>query len=221
MKQSTSRFLILSQDKQLIRAFASALPKDATLQAVDGFQDLFPLLRASDTQGVVIDGQGTGSNTPLEIARVRHEVPLAQLLFVAVDLRAQLLNDLQPLRVDILARPFPLSAFSTFIKRALTAGRVPTASVNAYIDQLASAHKLSGREVSLFSVVLENETVEAACARLGLNDEVFTRTMRRLLKKCHMRSRDRLAKSVMRDALLSTSALTAPLVEPLRPASGF
>ena len=221
MKSTQDRFVVLSHDHVLIRALSSALPPEASLAVADSFEAMMPLLRSSDTQGVVIDGQVASKTVALDIGRVRNQVPLAQILFVAVDLRAQLLNDLQPLRVDIVARPFPVQAFVTFVERALTSGRLPTASVNAYIDRLASTHGLNGNEVSLFSVVLENETQEQACARLGLDDEVFSRTMRRLLKKCHMRSADRLAKSVMRDALLSASSLTAPLVEPLRPAAGF
>jgi hypothetical protein len=221
MKNTTDRFVVLSTDKALIKAVGAALPEDVALQVVESLAALPGSLRASDTRGVVVDGQLVGAQTALSMERVRNLVPLAQLLFVAVDLRAHVLNELQPLRVDIVARPLPPQAFSVFVDRALKAGRLPSASVNAYIDHLASAHRLSRKEVSLFSVVLDNETVEQACARLGLDEVVFSRTMRRLLKKCHMRSADRLAKSVMRDALLSTNTLTASMVEPFRPAVGF
>lgn len=221
MKNTTDRFVVLSSDKALIKALRSALPDDATLQVADSLTALPGCLRASDTRGVVVDGQVVGAQTALTFERIRNLVPLAQLLFIAVDLRAQVLNELQPLRVDVIARPLPPQAFSMFAERALTAGRLPSASVDAYIDHLASAHRLSRKEVSLFSVVLENETAEAARNRLGLDEVVYLRTMRRLLKKCHMRSADRLAKSVMRDALLSTNVLTASMVEPFRPAAGF
>jgi FixJ family two-component response regulator len=218
---TSDRFVVLSADKALIKALSAALPADVALQVVDSLAALPAALRASDTRGVVVDGQLVGTQTALSMERVRNLVPLAQLLFVAVDLRAHVLNELQPLRVDIVARPLPPQAFSMFVERALRAGRLPSASVNAYIDHLASAHRLSRKEVSLFSVVLENETAEQACARLGFDELVFSRTMRRLLKKCHMRSADRLAKSVMRDALLSCNTLTASMVEPFRPAVGF
>jgi hypothetical protein len=221
MKNTADRFVVLSADKALIKALDAALPADASLHVVDTLAALPASLRASDTRGVVLDGQLMGGQTSLVMERVRTLVPLAQLLFVATDLRAQVLNELQPLRVDIVARPLPPQALPVFVERALRAGRLPSASVSAYIDHLASAHRLNHKEVSLFSVVLENETAEQACARLGFDETVFLRTMRRLLKKCHMRSADRLAKSVMRDALLSTNSLTASMVEPFRPAAGF
>lgn len=221
MNNTSDRFVVLSADKALIKALKAALPADVSLEIVESFAALPASLRASDTRGVVVDGQCVASQTAISMERVRNLVPLAQLLFVAVDLRAHLLNELQPLRVDIVARPLPPQALSMFVDRALRAGRLSTASVTAYIGHLASAHRLSHKEVSLFSVVLDNETVEQACERLGLDEVVFSRTMRRLLKKCHMRSADRLAKSVMRDALLSTNTLTASMVEPFRPAAGF
>jgi hypothetical protein len=221
MSNTSGRFVVLSSDKALVKALQAALPADVALEIVETYAAMPAVLRASDTRGVVVDGQSLGQQTVLSMERVRNLVPLAQLLFVATDLRAHVLNELQPLRVDIVARPLPPQAFTMFAERALRAGRLPSASVTAYIDHLASAHRLSHKEVSLFSVVLENETAEQACERLGFDQAVFLRTMRRLLKKCHMRSADRLAKSVMRDALLSTNTLTASMVEPFRPAAGF
>jgi hypothetical protein len=213
---------MLSSDRALISAFSRCLPEYATLTVVSSFpevleQSMFPHLR-----GVVIDGRSLeGPAAAARLDRLRNQVPLAQILYVAADLPAALFNELQPLRIDIVARPLPAGALGLFVERAITAGRLPSKSVDAYIDQLASAHRLSGKEISLFSVVLDNETAEQACARLGLDEAVFSRTMRRLLKKCHMRSKDRLAKSVMRDALLSTRTVTASLVEPLSKAAGF
>lgn len=215
MKTSAETFLLLTSDAALQQAMARALANDAVLQLVASFADLVEQARKPGVRGAVIDGRIVDGRIDAKLERLRNQAPLLQLLFVADELTPGLLNDLQPLRVEIVARPLPASAIAVFVERTLTAGRVPTASVTAYIDQLASAHRLSGKEVSLFGVVLENETPEQACQRLGLDAAVFTRTMRRLLKKCHMRSQDRLAKNVMRDALLSTSALTASLIEPL------
>jgi hypothetical protein len=221
MKHAPSLFVMFSSDRALISAFSRGLPEHAQLKVVGSFaevleQSMFPHLR-----GVVIDGRSLEAPAAPRLDRLRNQVPLAQILYVAADLPAALFNELQPLRIDIVARPLPAGALGLFVERALTAGRLPSKSVDAYIDQLASAHRLSGKEISLFSVVLDNETAEEACQRLGFDEAVFSRTMRRLLKKCHMRSKERLAKSVMRDALLSTRTITASLVEPLSKAAGF
>lgn len=215
MKTRAETFLLLSADSALERALLCALPDDATLLVADSLTDLVELSLKPNVHGAVIDGRLLVGRLDTKLERLRDKSPLLQVLFVADELSPNLINDLQPLRVDIVARPLPAKALALFVERTLSAGRLPTASVTACIDQLAFAHRLSGKEVSLFGVVLDNETPEQACQRLGLDQAVFSRTMRRLLKKCHMRSQDRLAKYVMRDALLSTRPSTASLVEPL------
>jgi len=215
MKTLTETFLLLSHDTTLEQALLKALSNEATLLVVHSFGHMLELALNPNVRGAVIDGRELAGRIDTKLERLRDQSPLLQLLFVADELSPNLLNDLQPLRVDIVACPLPAQALSMYVERTLSAGRVPTANVTAYIDQLATAHRLSGKEVSLFGVVLDNETPEHACQRLGLDQAVFSRTMRRLLKKCHMRSQDRLAKNVMRDALLSTRALTAGLIEPL------
>jgi hypothetical protein len=64
-------------------------------------------------------------------------------------------------------------------------------------------------------LVLEEETAEAACLRLGVDDATLQRSLRRLVKKCRVRNTDRLAKNIMRDALLFSRELTAELIEPM------
>jgi hypothetical protein len=222
MKSQTDTFVLFSADAGLADALSAAVADEAVLLVASSYPELLALARQPHVRGLVVDALSLSHQAVQKLERLRSEVPLVRLLFVVSELPALLLNDLQPLRVDILARPLPAQALSLFVQRSLNAGRLKTKSVAAYIDQLASAHRLSGKEISLFPVVLDNETPKQACERLGLDEVVFSRTMRRLLKKCHMRSADRLAKSVMRDALLSTSVLTANLVEPFAPqAAGF
>ncbi len=74
---------------------------------------------------------------------------------------------------------------------------------------LAGEHKLSGNDIALFPLVLDRETPEALCARLNIDQETLSRGLRRLVKKCRVRNTDRLAKNVMRDALLFAPAAVA------------
>jgi hypothetical protein len=214
MKSPSSLFVLLSEDVGLYAALSAAVGGEATLRVASSYAELVELAQRPDVRGLVVDALSLPGQAAQRLERLRIEAPLARLLFVVAELPALLLNELQPLRVDIVARPLPAQALVMFVERSLKAGRLKTESVTAYIDQLASAHRLNGKEVSLFPVVLDNETPEQACERLGLDEVVFSRTMRRLLRKCHMRSADRLAKSVLRDALLSTTPHTACLVEP-------
>jgi hypothetical protein len=219
MKASTDLFVLLSEDAGLAGALAAAVAGDARLQIASSYAELVELAQQPRVRGLVVDAPSLAGAAAPRLERLRTEAPLARLLFVVAELPAHLLNELQPLRVDIVARPLPAQALALFVDRSLKAGRLKNKSVEAYIDLLASAHRLNGKEVSLFPVVLESETQAQACERLGLDDVVFSRTMRRLLRKCHMRSADRLAKSVLRDALLSTTPLTAGLVEPFASSS--
>ena len=219
MKTANDLFVLLSHDAALAGSLAAAVGDDATLLIANSYAELVELAQQPNVRGLVIDAPALAGPAAQRLERLRVEAPLARLLFVVAELPALLLNELQPLRVDIVARPLPAPALEMFVERSLKAGRLKNKSVAAYIDQLASAHRLNGKEISLFGVVLENETAEQACERLGLDEAVFSRTMRRLLRKCHMRSADRLAKSVLRDALLSTTPLTACMVEPFASSS--
>lgn len=222
MKSPSDLFVLLSEDAGLAGALSAAIGEEATLRVARSYAELVELAQRPQVRGLVVDAIALPGPTAQRLERLRGEAPLARVLFVVTELPALLLNELQPLRVDIVARPLPAQALALFVERSLKAGRLKTESVAAYIDQLASAHRLNGKEISLFPVVLEDETPEQACLRLGLDEVVFTRTMRRLLRKCHMRNADRLAKSVLRDALLSTTPQTACLVEPFaRQAAGF
>jgi hypothetical protein len=222
MKSQSDLFVLLSDDAGLAGALSAAVGGAATLRLAGSYAELLELAQRANVRGLVVDALALSGPTAQRLERLRVEAPLARVLLVISELPALLLNELQPLRVDIVARPLPAQALMMFVERSLKAGRLKTESVAAYIDQLASAHRLNGKEVSLFPVVLDNETPEQACERLGLDEAVFSRTMRRLLRKCHMRSADRLAKSVLRDALLSTTPHTAGLVEPFAgQAAGF
>jgi hypothetical protein len=221
MKSPSDLFVLLSNDAGLVGALTAAVGDEATLRVASSYAELLELSQRPNVRGLVVDAPALSGPIPQRLERLRVEAPLARLLFVVSELPALLLNELQPLRVDIVARPLPAQALALFVERSLKAGRLKTESVTAYIGQLASAHRLNGKEISLFPVVLDNETAEQACERLGLDEVVFSRTMRRLLRKCHMRSADRLAKSVLRDALLSTTPYTACLVEPFGQAAGF
>ena len=70
-------------------------------------------------------------------------------------------------------------------------------------DPAAPFYAPTGNEVALFPLLLERETPEALCARLNIDEAALSRGLRRLVKKCRVRNTDRLAKNLMRDALLS------------------
>ncbi len=196
-------FVVASQDPQLIALVRAAVGIHGTVHAVADVAALVALAGVpSMLSGVIVDAQVVRGQPAQELARLRAQGPLVGLLFVATELPASLLNDLQPLRVELLARPLPAQAIDRFVSRTRAAGRLSDVHVGAWIEHLANAHKLNGTDVALFPVVLDRETPEAVCARLNMDRAALSRGLRRLVKKCRVRNTDRLAKNLMRDALL-------------------
>lgn len=202
MKAAISTFVVVSQDSRFIDAVRTALG-DAELVAVAAdVAEAVQHMRSPSVSGLVVDAAALSAQPLPQLTRLRAAGPLVNILFVASELRGTLLNEVQPLRIEFVARPLPLTVLEKFVQRTRSAGRLSELSVGAWIAQLASAHKLSGSDVQLFSVVLDRETPEALCARLNIDEQALARGLRRLVKKCRVRNTDRLAKNLMRDALL-------------------
>jgi hypothetical protein len=136
------------------------------------------------------------------------------VLFVAGRLEASLVNLLQPLRVQLAARPLPPTLFAQYVERALSGGRVTQRDLSEWIEHLAVERRLSAGDRALIPVVLGNESVEQACDRLGLDRAAIERGLRRMVKKCRVRNADRLARNLLRDALLFSRQETSEWIEP-------
>jgi hypothetical protein len=209
MNEAIQRFLIVSADAALIAAVEAAVGDVAVLVAAPGLAEARSLVGSAPLTGIIVDASALRGSVAPQLAALRAAQPLVNILFVASELRGPLLNDIQPLRIELLARPLPASSIDRFVQRTLSAGRLSDREVAAYIERLASEHKLSGNDIALFPLVLERETPEALCARLNIDREALARGLRRLVKKCRVRNTDRLAKNLMRDALLFASAPSA------------
>jgi hypothetical protein len=208
MHAASNVFVVVSADEGLIAAAARAVEGKAKVEVVPGLLEALPLAGRPGVMGVIVDSANIRVPYVQQLARLRAANPLIGILFVVSDVRGTLLNDLQPLRVELLARPLPADAIERFVSRTLSAGRLTDVQVGAFIQQLASTHKLSGNDVALFPLVLDRETPEALCARLNIDEAALSRGLRRLVKKCRVRNTDRLAKNLMRDALLVGTGLS-------------
>lgn len=209
MNKTSKSFVVVSRDETVIGALRAAVGSDAALHVVEDLAALRALAGEVHASGIVVDDQALRVQPVQQLARLRADSPLVNILFVVSELRGALLNDIQPLRVELLARPLPSSAIERFVRRTLTTGRLSDTQMGAWIERLASEHKLSGNDLALFPLVLERETPEALCARLNIDQAALSRGLRRLVKKCRVRNTDRLAKNVMRDALLSSALSTS------------
>ena len=212
MSATQDTFVVISEDAELIEAVRTSVGSNAVVQVVRDGAEALPLLTTPPAVGLVIDGNALRGLPVNQVARLRASSPLVSIMFVTSDLRASLLNDIQPLRVELLARPLPLAAVERFVARTLAAGRLSDLQMSVWIERLAGEHKLSGNDVALFPLVLDRETPEALCARLSIDQATLSRGLRRLVKKCRVRNTDRLAKNVMRDALLFSSQISASYV---------
>jgi hypothetical protein len=207
-------FLFVSEDGLLVRTLTQLTLERAEI--VDGANAADVLSGdRSRVRALFVDGALFKQNVVRELTRLRTTFPLAHMMFVATPAQTHLLNDIQPLRIELFARPLPQSALVPFIDRALSAGRLSDRSMQAWIEEMAGECRLTRRDVALMPLVLEAETPDATCARLGLDAATLQRSLRRLVKKCKVRNTDRLAKNLMRDALLFSRELTAELIEPM------
>jgi hypothetical protein len=209
MSLTQNTFVVISEDAELIETVRSSVGADALVQVARDLAEALPLVVTPPAVAVVVDGSVLRGSVVTQLSRLRASGPLVSILFIASELRAGLLNDIQPLRVELLARPLPMDAVVRFVRRSLSAGRLSDLQMQIWIERLASEHKLSGNDLALFPLVLDRETPEALCARLNIDQEALSRGLRRLVKKCRVRNTDRLAKNVMRDALLFSSRSTA------------
>jgi hypothetical protein len=212
MNATQDTFVVISEDAELIETVRASVGATALLQVARDLAEALPLVVTPPAVGVVVDGNALRGAALTALSRLRANSPLVNILFVTSDLRASLLNDVQPLRVELLARPLPIEAVARFVARTLGAGRLSDLQMVTWIERLASEHKLSGNDVALFPLVLDRETPEALCARLNIDQAALSRGLRRLVKKCRVRNTDRLAKNVMRDALLFSSQSGASYV---------
>lgn len=206
MNTTSNEFVVVTEDLNLVATVRSAMAGLAELHVVSGLNDVFGLSGLRSMSGVIVDARAVSGSPNAQLGRLRAENPLVNVLFVANELRASLLNDLQPLRVELVARPLPQRCFEDFVQRTLSAGRLSSAQVDAWIEHLTLAHKLNGTDIALFPLLLERETKEEVCARLRIDQDTLSRDLRRLVKKCRVRNTDRLAKNLMRDALLLGNA---------------
>ncbi|MDB4987795.1 MAG: hypothetical protein JWN04_2973 [Myxococcaceae bacterium] len=202
MKNLETTFVVVSEDETLIESVRAAVGTTAVVQVVATLADAQHLVRTPPALGVVVDGAVLRGQPGPQLSRLRSMGPLVSILFVAVELRSELLNDIQPLRIELLARPLPSAAIERFVRRALSSGHLSDLQMGNWIEHLALEHKLSGKDLALFPLVLDRETPAALCARLNIDSDTLSRGLRRLVKKCRVRNTDRLAKNVMRDALL-------------------
>jgi hypothetical protein len=207
-------FLLVSDDALLVRTLTQLTQARAELIDGAGAAEVAREDRAR-VRALFVDGTLFSQNVVRELTRLRNSFPLAHMMFIATPAQTHLLNEFQPLRVDVFARPLPQSAVAPFIDRALSAGRLSDRSMRAWIEEMAGECRLTRRDVALMPLVLEVETPDATCARLGLDAATLQRSLRRLVKKCRVRNTDRLAKNMMRDALLFSREVTADLIEPM------
>jgi FixJ family two-component response regulator len=207
-------FILVSDDALLSRTLTQLTLERAEMVVISNVAQALTVDRRR-VRGVILDGAQIKLQVVRELTRLRTAFPLAHLLFVATAAQTMLVNDVQPLRVELLARPLPAPALSSFVERALSAGRLSERHVRAWIEEMACECRLTRRDVALMPLVLEEETAEATCARLGVDEMTLQRALRRLVKKCRMRNTDRLAKNLLRDALLFSREATADLIEPL------
>jgi len=203
MTTVSSTFVLISNDAMLARALTTALSNRASLTVVPTAEQALPLIKSRPSvTGIVLDQAALGTDTLRTLDRMRAARPLAAIVLIVAKLEVSMLNALQPLRVSLLVRPLPADALAQYAERALEGGRLRANDVKLWVARLSSDRRLSAGDRALIPLVLDHETPEVACHRLGLDRAALDRGLRRIVKKCGVRNTDRLARNLWRDALL-------------------
>ncbi len=211
--ESANLIIVRSDDALLLRTLHQLVEGRADIVHGPSARELSAattrLVRA-----VVVDGAASGLESLAELVALRGRSPLAPMMCIVTTAQTAWINHLQPLRVEVFARPLPHRVLATFVERALSVGRLSDDSLDARIVEMAGECGLDGRDLALLPLVLDQESRESACARLGVDQEDLSRALRKLVKKCRVRSTDRLAKILMRDALLCSKEGATAELEP-------
>lgn len=214
MKTQESCFVLISDDVLLAQKLSTALQNRAQLQVLSTVEQALTFLQSTrSVDGIVLDQSAVSGDTVRCVSKLRAARPLCSLLFVASRLEVSLINTLQPLRVQLLVRPLPSEALSTYVDRTLASGRVTPSDIQQWVTRLSSDCRLSAGDRALIPLILEDESEEGACERLGLDRAALERGLRRIVKKCRVRNTDRLARNLLRDALLFSRQETSEWID--------
>src|SRR4051794_31510289 len=170
MRSVIDTFVLVSDDALLQRALTQLSEKRAAVIATSNVSDALRLSSGRQVRAIVVDGCLLKATAVRELTRLRSAFPLANVLFVAAPQQTSLLNDVQPLRVEFVARPLPQSALSVFVERTLSSGRLSDRSMRAWIAEVASECRLTRNDVALMPLVLDEETHDETRERLGLDE---------------------------------------------------
>jgi hypothetical protein len=217
MSMSRPTLLLVSDDALFTRSVLVAANAHSNVIVATSVQQALTMVRSA--RAVVLDGALIKTQVRNNVIKLRTLAPLAPLLYVAPQLDAALINELQAERVQLTVRPLPANTISLFLERAFSAGVLPRQAVSMWIQRFAVENRLTRGDVALLPLVLGDEESEDVCERLGYDRAQLTRALRRLVKKCRVRNTDRLARNLMRDAYLFRSDLTAELIEAPQAAS--
>ena len=217
MSMSRPTLLLVSDDALFTRTVLVAAHAHSNVIVATTMAQAQTLVRGA--RAIILDGALLKGQARTSVVKLRTLAPLAPLMFVAPQLDAALINDLQAERVQLTVRPLPANTISLFLERSFSAGVLPRQAVSMWIERFAVENRLTRGDVALLPLVLGDEEPEDVCERLGYDRSQLSRALRRLVKKCRVRNTDRLARNIMRDAYLFRSDLTADLIEPAHAAS--
>jgi len=132
---------------------------------------------------------------------LRQGAPSLPMLALLPELRAECVDALQALGVEVAsARAHPASVIA-FVQRALAVHFAGSPRVAGVVRQLAAERGLTPRELQLLVYALGDEPRARIRRRLGISENTLKSEVRGLIRKCGARNSDALAKHVLRNAL--------------------
>ena len=164
--------------------------------------------------GVVL--QASTASLATRVRTIRAVAPLVPVLVLVDDPSAPLLTWLHGQGVECVGACASAATLTGFAQRALAFGFLPDQRLSRTVQQMAERLALTPREVQLLVSTLGNESRGRMRRRFGISENTLKTQVRGLLRKCSERNLDRLAKNVLRVALL---AERPPMTEQSLPAA--
>jgi len=150
--------------------------------------------------GVVIDVQNPQGSKLQMLHAFRAAHPMIPVLTLCNNLTADLVNQCQADRMELICAPPSDTNLKSFVLRAMASECVPGDHLASFLDRLARSKRLTPREAQLMTFALGDDSRARIQQRLGITENTLKTQIRGLLRKCGQRSLEGLAKNVLRQA---------------------
>lgn len=196
-------FLVITRDAGLARTLEERFQHHGAVMQTKPYQEALAALKPGcHLAGIVVDLDSCDVPSLDAVKSLRESDPLIPVLALASSLESELINALHARRSEFVLKPFGHHNIDSFAQRALMEGWLSDEKIVAATNSMTAQFMLTPREAELIAFAVGIESLPNAIQRLGISESTLKPLLRSLLRKCSARSTDKLAKVVLRGALV-------------------